>query len=36
MTITKRGDGVWDVRVFLGSDEDGKPIQRSKTVRGQA
>lgn len=33
-TIRKRGDGVWEVRVFLGRDEDGKPIQRSKTVRG--
>ena len=33
-TIRKRGDGVYEVRVFVGRDERGKPIQRSKTVRG--
>jgi hypothetical protein len=33
-TIRKRGEGVWEVRVFVGRDERGKPIQRSKTVRG--
>lgn len=33
-TIRKRGEGVYEVRVFVGRDERGKPIQRSKTVRG--
>ncbi|HUW04076.1 MAG TPA: hypothetical protein VMW08_17110 [Acidimicrobiales bacterium] len=33
-TIRERGDGVYEVRVFVGRDERGKPSQRSKTVRG--
>ena len=33
-TIRKRAEGVWEVRVFVGRDERGKPIQRSKTVHG--
>lgn len=33
-TIRQRSEGVWEVRVFVGRDDKGKPIQRSKTVRG--
>jgi len=33
-TIRKRGEGVWEVRVFSGRDLHGQPKQVSKTVRG--
>ncbi len=33
-TIRKRGEGVWEVRVFAGRDVSGKPKQVSRTVRG--
>jgi integrase len=36
-TKRKRRDGVWEVRVFLGTDPvTGKPRQLSKTVHGSA
>ncbi|MGH9272586.1 MAG: tyrosine-type recombinase/integrase [Ilumatobacteraceae bacterium] len=33
-TIRERKPGVWEVRVFTGSDSRGRPTQLSKTVRG--
>jgi integrase len=33
-TIRERGKGVWEVRVFTGRDESGRPTQVSQTVRG--
>lgn len=33
-TIRERRPGVWEVRVFTGRDEDGRPTQISRTVRG--
>lgn len=33
-TIRQRKRGVWEVRVFAGRDEAGKPIQLSRTVHG--
>jgi len=33
-TIRQRGPGVWEVRVFIGNDERGRPQQVSRTVRG--
>jgi integrase len=33
-TIRQRAKGVWEVRVFVGRDDDGKPVQMSRTVRG--
>ncbi|MHB1444897.1 MAG: tyrosine-type recombinase/integrase [Acidimicrobiales bacterium] len=33
-TIRQRQPGVWEVRVFTGRDEDGRPTQVSRTVRG--
>ncbi len=33
-TIRERVPGVWEVRVFLGRDERGRPKQVSRTVRG--
>lgn len=33
-TIRQRSPGVWEVRVFTGRDESGKPTQVSRTVRG--
>ncbi len=33
-TIRERSAGVWEVRVFVGRDEQGKPQQVSRTVRG--
>jgi integrase len=32
--IRERKRGVWEVRVFVGRGADGKPVQRSFTVRG--
>ena len=33
-TIRQRKRGVWEVRVFVGRDGEGKPVQVSRTVRG--
>jgi integrase len=33
-TIRERTPGVWEVRIFLGRDERGRPKQVSRTVRG--
>jgi integrase len=33
-TIRQRRAGVWEVRVFVGRDHRGKPIQTSRTVTG--
>jgi integrase len=33
-TIRERRPGVWEVRVFVGEDERGRPKQVSRTVRG--
>ena len=33
-TIRERRPGVWEIRVFTGRDESGRPVQTSRTVRG--
>jgi hypothetical protein len=33
-TLRERRPGVWEVRVFTGSDAQGRPIQLSRTVYG--
>jgi integrase len=33
-SMSERGAGVWRLRVLTGYTPDGKPIQRSKTVKG--
>ena len=33
-TIREKRPGVWEVRVFTGSDARGRPTQMSRTVRG--
>ena len=33
-TIRERQPGVWEVRVFTGRDDSGRPTQISRTVRG--
>jgi len=33
-SIRERKPGVWEVRVFVGEDEKGRPKQVSRTVRG--
>ena len=33
-TLRQRRPGVWEVRVFTGRDEDGRPTQVSRTVSG--
>ena len=33
-TIRQRRPGVWEVRVFVGYDERGRPAQVSRTVHG--
>lgn len=33
-TLRERKPGVWEVRVFVGNDEHGRPRQVSRTVRG--
>lgn len=33
-TVRQRRPGVWEIRVFTGSDEQGRPTQVSRTVRG--
>ena len=33
-TIRERRPGVWEVRSFVGRDEDGRPVQTSRTVHG--
>ena len=32
--MTERGAGVWRLRVLTGYTAEGKPIQRSRTVKG--
>ena len=33
-TIRERRPGVWEVRVYIGNDAEGRPAQVSRTVRG--
>jgi integrase len=33
-TIRERRPGVWEVRAFAGRDQNGRPVQTSRTVRG--
>ena len=33
-TIREKRPGVWEVRVFTGTDARGRPTQLSKTVHG--
>jgi hypothetical protein len=33
-TVRARKPGVWEVRVFTGRDDRGRPTQVSRTVRG--
>jgi integrase len=33
-TIREKQPGVWEIRVFTGRDERGRPTQTSRTVRG--
>lgn len=33
-TIRERRPGVWEVRSFAGRDQNGRPVQTSRTVRG--
>jgi len=33
-TVRERQPGVWEIRVFTGSDDSGRPTQVSRTVRG--
>jgi integrase len=33
-TIRERQPGVWEVRAFAGRDQNGRPVQVSRTVRG--
>lgn len=33
-TMRERSPGVWEVRVFVGHDDSGRPKQVSRTVRG--
>jgi hypothetical protein len=33
-TIRQRRPGVWEVRVFVGHDDHGRPAQVSRTVHG--
>ncbi len=33
-TIRERRPGVWEVRIFIGNDAQGRPAQVSRTVRG--
>jgi hypothetical protein len=33
-TIRQRRPGIWEIRVFTGRDQAGRPTQFSKTVRG--
>jgi len=35
-TIRQRKSGVWEVRVFVGNNDTGRPKQVSRTVRGTA
>ena len=34
LRVRERSPGVWEVRVFVGRDPRGKPVQVSRTVRG--
>ena len=33
-SIREKRPGYWEVRVFVGYDDDGKPVQVSKSIRG--
>jgi integrase len=33
-SIRERSPGVFEIRVFVGRDDDGRPVQTSRTVRG--
>ena len=33
-TLRRRRPGVWEIRVFTGTDARGRPTQLSKTVHG--
>ncbi len=33
-TLRERKPGVWEIRVFTGSDSRGRPTQLSKTIHG--
>ena len=33
-TIREKRPGVWEIRLFTGRDENGRPTQVSKTFRG--
>jgi integrase len=33
-TVRERRPGVWEIRVFTGTDDSGRPTQVSRTVRG--
>lgn len=33
-SIREKRPGYWEVRVFVGYDDDGKPVQASRTVKG--
>jgi len=33
-TLRQKRPGVWEVRVFTGSDARGRPTQLSRTVHG--
>ena len=33
--IKQRSPGTWQIRVFLGRDENGKRIRKNETVRGK-
>ncbi|MEE9417713.1 MAG: hypothetical protein V3V01_20715 [Acidimicrobiales bacterium] len=33
-SIREKRPGYWEVRVFVGYDDEGKPVQVSKAIRG--
>ena len=33
-SLREKRPGVWEIRIFTGADERGKPTQVSRTVRG--
>src|SRR6516162_9429163 len=33
-TMREKNPGVWELRVYLGRDRRGRPIQKSRSVRG--
>jgi len=32
-SIREKRPGYWEVRVFVGEDDEGKPVQMSKSIR---